>query len=138
MIYVDGRITKNFTVAEIANNSANDLCKLVFTPELVSFAALLQTLRDQHGKPLKVNSWYRTAEFNRRVGGSSNSLHLQGRAVDLDVSSHSEQERLVKLWREICLANNRIGGANLYPSLIHLDDFENFFGNDSFVLRIRR
>ena len=64
MIYVDGRITKNFTVAEIANDSADSFCKLVFTPELVSFAALLQTLRDLYGKPLNVDSWYRTAEFN--------------------------------------------------------------------------
>lgn len=138
MIYVNGNITKNFTVAEIANNSANTLCKLVFTPELISFAALLQTLRDQYGKPLNVNSWYRTAEFNKRVGGSSNSLHLQGRAVDLAVSSYFEQDYLVKEWKKICSANNRIGGANLYPTFIHLDDFENFFGYDSFVVREKR
>ena len=138
MIYVDGRITKNFTVAEIANNSANTRCKLVFTPEIISFAALLQTLRTEYGKPLEVNSWYRTAEFNKRIGGSTNSIHLDGRAVDLAVADVATQEQLVKMWKKICFANKRIGGANVYPTFIHLDDYENKFGYTDFVYRNKR
>lgn len=35
-----------------------------------------------HRKPIKINSWFRSAGVNSRVGGSSRSEHLQGAAVD--------------------------------------------------------
>jgi hypothetical protein len=34
------------------------------------------------GKGVRVNSWYRSAAVNKAVGGSKNSSHMRGEAVD--------------------------------------------------------
>ncbi len=36
------------------------------------------------GGPIKINSFFRSAELNKAIGGSSKSQHCQGRAIDLD------------------------------------------------------
>ena len=138
MIAVNGSLVRNFTLDEMANKSATNTCKLVLTPENVQFAIMVQALRSEYGKPLTVNSWYRTADFNRKIGGHYNSIHLDGRAVDLAVPDHATLDLLVNLWKKICFANKKIGGANLYPTFIHLDDYENKFGYTEFVLRDKR
>lgn len=33
--------------------------------------------------PVLVNSWYRDAEYNRRIGGVENSMHMTGGAADI-------------------------------------------------------
>jgi zinc D-Ala-D-Ala carboxypeptidase len=48
----------------------------------------LQALRDALGKPLIVNSAYRSPEHNRKVGGAKNSRHMQGDAFDISMSNH--------------------------------------------------
>lgn len=55
------------------------------TPEqyanIVMQAHLLEKVRDLIG-PMRVTSWLRTPEHNKRVGGAKNSAHLQGAATD--------------------------------------------------------
>lgn len=48
----------------------------------------LQALRDHIGKPLIVQSAYRSAEHNRKVGGARHSMHLRARAFDISMSNH--------------------------------------------------
>lgn len=48
----------------------------------------LQALRDRIGKPMIVNSAYRSPQHNRRVGGAKNSLHMEGVAFDVLMSNH--------------------------------------------------
>jgi hypothetical protein len=36
------------------------------------------------GGPIKINSFFRCKELNTAIGGSSNSQHCQGRAIDID------------------------------------------------------
>lgn len=48
----------------------------------------LQALRDLLGKPLIVNSAYRSPEHNRSVGGAKNSQHMQARAFDIRMDNH--------------------------------------------------
>jgi len=56
----------------------------------LDFKALdnLQALRTKLGAPMVLNSAYRSPEHNKRVGGSKNSLHLQGRAFDCRMDNH--------------------------------------------------
>ncbi len=42
----------------------------------------LQELRTKYGKPINISSGYRCRNFNRKVGGSTNSAHLLGQAAD--------------------------------------------------------
>jgi hypothetical protein len=46
-------------------------------------AAVLDPLREAIGRPIRVNSGYRSAALNRRIGGAVNSQHAQGKAADI-------------------------------------------------------
>lgn len=48
----------------------------------------LQALRDLLGKPMIVQSAYRSPEHNRRVGGAKHSQHLYARAYDVSMANH--------------------------------------------------
>lgn len=53
---------------------------------LANLACLWNTLnfiREKFGRPIIVNSAYRTPEVNKKVGGAKRSLHMQGRAADI-------------------------------------------------------
>ena len=50
---------------------------------IIKLAKYLDNVRDILGnRPLIVTSWYRPKHINSRVGGSTNSQHLYGHAVD--------------------------------------------------------
>ena len=72
----------NFSPAEIACRGTGKL--------LVNEDALnrLQELRVTLGKPLIVNSAYRSPEHNRKVGGANASKHLEGSAFDISMANH--------------------------------------------------
>ncbi|MFT7596619.1 MAG: zinc D-Ala-D-Ala carboxypeptidase [Paracoccaceae bacterium] len=57
---------------------------------MVNEAALdkLQALRDHLGVPLIVHSAYRSPDYNQRVGGAKQSMHLQGAAFDISMANH--------------------------------------------------
>jgi hypothetical protein len=45
---------------------------------------VFEPLREWAGGPIKINSFFRSAELNEAIGGSSRSQHCKGQAVDLD------------------------------------------------------
>jgi len=45
---------------------------------------IFEPLRKWVGGPIKINSFYRSEELNKAIGGSSKSQHCQGRAIDID------------------------------------------------------
>ena len=47
---------------------------------------VFEPLRVWVGKPIKVNSFYRSTELNKAIGGSSKSQHFHGQAIDIDDS----------------------------------------------------
>ena len=49
----------------------------------------LQSLRNRLGKPLIVNSGYRSPAHNRAVGGAKASKHMLGTAFDIAMSNHN-------------------------------------------------
>lgn len=76
----------------------------------------LDFIRDDVGFPIKVNSGYRTPEHNTAVGGSVNSAHLSGLAVD--IACPNSHERFLLVQAALKYGFNRIGmGSNF----IHLD-----------------
>lgn len=83
------KITANFTLEELSNTS----CGLKNTPgteQIINlcFGAnnILQPLRNYLGKPITVNSGFRSVEVNKAVGGVSNSQHITGCAADIRIS----------------------------------------------------
>ena len=55
---------------------------------------VFEPLRKWYGKPIKVNSFYRSPELNKKVGGSTTSQHVKGMAIDLSAGTKSENKRL--------------------------------------------
>ena len=56
--------------------------------QLVNMVALAENvfepLRKWVGGPIKINSFFRSPELNKAIGGSSKSQHCEGRAIDID------------------------------------------------------
>lgn len=76
----------------------------------------LQKVRYAYRRGIKINSGYRCVAHNADVGGSSNSSHLNGSAVDVAVSNSQQRFSLIK--EAIYAGFTRIGvGA----TFIHLD-----------------
>ena len=50
-----------------------------------------EPLREWYGKPIRVNSFYRSEALNTAVGGSKTSQHVKGEAIDIDTNSDNEK-----------------------------------------------
>lgn len=74
------RLSEHFTVREFACNDGSDT--VLIDDKL---AELLENIRDKFGKPVHINSAYRTPAYNAKVGGVSNSYHVKGMAADIVV-----------------------------------------------------
>lgn len=53
-----------------------------------------EPLREWYGKPIKINSFFRSGELNKRVGGSVTSQHCKGEAIDLTGGSKEENKKI--------------------------------------------
>lgn len=77
----------------------------------------LQELRDFLGVPLIINSAYRCEERNKQVGGTRNSLHKEGKAVDISLSTIPVHiDGLEEIAEHI-----GFDGIGKYYTFIHLD-----------------
>ena len=53
-----------------------------------------EPLREWYGHPIKINSFFRSEELNKAVGGSASSQHCKGEAIDMSAGSKSENKKL--------------------------------------------
>lgn len=85
------------------------------------FLKKLDNLRHEFGLPMVLNSSYRSPTYNRVVKGKPNSMHLKGRAVDIDATGYTgaQKAKLVKLALDMGFS------VGVSASFIHLDDREN-------------
>jgi len=83
----------------------------------------LQVLRNYLGKPITINSGYRTAEHNAspKVKGSKNSQHLLAKASDIVVKGIAP--KIVYQTIEQLIEQNKMkqGGLGLYKTFVHYD-----------------
>lgn len=94
---------KYFTMSEMTKTNKN----LPNVPDKVAEANLIQLvenvldpLREKYGKPIKVNSGYRSKLVNAAVGGAKNSDHLFGFAADITAGNKTENCILFQLIRD--------------------------------------
>lgn len=116
------KISKNFTWAEFtASDTAKRLGILnqitdwdVRDNVIALVENVLQPLRDAYGKPININSGYRCAELNKKVGGVATSQHTKGQAADCGCDDPLALARLII---ELGLPFDQMG---LYASFVHL------------------
>lgn len=93
----------------------------------IILAAEFEAVRELYGKPLYVNSAYRTPAWNTKVGGSKASQHCEGRALDLQPlwRDRVDNKAVIALWRAASERAqrplSRIRGLGFYPWGVHID-----------------
>lgn len=85
---------------------------------------LADRLREVYGKPLRVVSGYRPEAYNRIVGGSPRSQHMEFRALDLAPVEPDDLPYVAALAEAMLDAADLAGwrtGFGIYSSFVHLD-----------------
>ena len=101
---------KYFTIKELCKSSTAVQKKIENTPnseivnnleKLVEY--ILDPLREKYGKPIIVNSGYRSQALNKAVNGSKTSQHMKGLAADITAGSSAKNKILFNLVQELNL-----------------------------------
>lgn len=124
------KLTKNFNSEEFACNDGTAVPEK-FLPNVQKLAKNLQIIRDRvnekYGKVvgkeigIVVNSGYRTATYNKKVGGAPSSQHLTASAGDskaVGITIKQYYDTIIELIKEGKIHN---GGVGLYNTFVHYD-----------------
>ena len=97
-------MAKYFTIGELCKSDVALQKRIENTPDNTTVERMqalmvkcLDKVREMWGKPIGVNSGYRSAELNRAVGGAKNSQHLRGEAADITTGSKDNNRKLFDL-----------------------------------------
>lgn len=107
--WMDGRRT-DFRIREFRCKDGSDCIKVD-----AALVRRLQEIRDYFGKPVTVNSAYRTKPYNEKVDGAKNSYHLYGAAADIRV------EGVTPLMVAAYAESIGIKGVGMYSAFVHVD-----------------
>jgi zinc D-Ala-D-Ala carboxypeptidase len=130
-------ISKNFSFEELTITNSG----LPNKPGKVQIAKLtdlvnnvLQPIRDRLGKPIKVNSGFRSLAVNKAVGGVATSQHCNGEAAGLEAEDNA---KLFKMIRQYAQFDQLIweGGNDSQPDWVNVS--YNVNSNKKEVLKTR-
>lgn len=86
---------------------------------------ILTKIRKHYNQPVIINSGYRCEAHNKKVGGSANSQHFKGSAVDIIVKNtptESVWEYVLDKWGDsplgLAIKRNK---DNIYAGFVHID-----------------
>ena len=93
------KLSKNFSLEELIRSSTAMRIGIDNIPNdehlknlQVVVDEIAQPLRDHFGKPVRINSGYRSPALNDAIGGSKKSQHSKGEAIDLEIDGVSNME----------------------------------------------
>ena len=120
-------VTKHFTAAEFDQRKWSGGPSVPYPAawipdRLKPLCESLEVIRAHFGKPIHVNSGFRSEVFNRAIGGARASQHVQGRACDIHiagVSAAAIHEAVLGLSKAGKLP--LIRGLGKYSTFVHLD-----------------
>jgi uncharacterized protein YcbK (DUF882 family) len=104
------KLSRNFTLGEMASKDGSPM--VLIHPALI---LALQAIRDHTGKPVAINSGYRSPAHNRAINGAINSPHTKGMAADIVIRGMTPLE-VASLAHDMGL-----GGIKAYPTFTHID-----------------
>lgn len=98
---------KYFTIEELCRSNVAQIRKIENKPDagqIENLTALvtnvLDPLRERFGKPIAINSGFRSKDLNRAVGGASTSQHLKGEAADICAGTKEDNRKLFEIIRK--------------------------------------
>ena len=93
------KLSENFSLDEVIRSATATKLGIDNIPEQehldnlqVVVDEIAQPLRDHFGKPVRINSGYRSPALNEAIGGSTKSQHSKGEALDLEIDGVSNLE----------------------------------------------
>ena len=93
------KLSENFSLEELTRSATATKLGIDNTPDeehlnnlQVVVDEIAQPLRDHFGKPVRINSGYRSPALNDAIGGSKKSQHSKGEAIDLEIDGVSNME----------------------------------------------
>ena len=104
-----GDLSKDFSMKEFECTCG---CGEVFVD--ANLIHVLQSVRSQYGKQIKITSGYRCKKHNAAVGGKPDSAHLKGMAADILTDNSRDRYSLLRL----LAISSRVGIGH---SFIHVD-----------------
>lgn len=114
------KLTNNFSLSEFDCKDGSKMPPEVFN-NILLLVKELQTLRDFIGKPITINSGYRSPEYNNKIGGASRSQHLLGKAADIRVEGVSPRELRGVIEELIKDGRLSFKGIGAYSNFTHVD-----------------
>jgi len=118
---------KNFSASEFTSyfevtrrGVTNEAPPRELWENIVPVIKVVDSLRDQLGKAIVINSSYRSEAYNKKCGGVRNSQHRYFRALDISVAG-VQPERVAALLRARRQAGEFKGGIGTYPTFVHID-----------------
>ena len=107
----DIALTPNFRLGEMVTTSHTDIDNWPTSPETIAklqycCANILEKVRAHFGKPVRVNSGFRSPALNKRIGGSTTSQHMKGEAADFEIGGVPNGE--ICEWIERSLAFDQL------------------------------
>lgn len=108
-------ISKHITMAEATNSETAKKLGISNLPNDVELTNMklvaekcFEPIREWYGKPLRINSFFRSAKLNSSIGGSSGtSQHCLGQAIDLSSGNNAENKKIF-LWAKDNLVYDQI------------------------------
>lgn len=106
----DFRLSKHFWLKEFQCKDGTEYVNVDYR-----LIKELEKLRIALGKPISITSGYRTGKYNESVGGVRNSMHLTGKAADIQVQGYTP-EQVYQVAQQL-----KFAGIGIYETFIHLD-----------------
>ena len=107
-----GDISKHFNRSEFACQ-----CNCGFSTVDIELIRVLENLREFYEEPITITSGCRCVSHNHAVGGSANSKHREGIAVDIKVKDETPEE----VYDYLDDKYNDKYGIGLYSGWVHID-----------------
>ena len=95
------KLSKNFSLEEMCRSNTASVRGLPNVPNAEQVKNLqqlcenvLQPLRNHLGKPVVINSGFRSQAVNMAVGGAKNSQHMKGEAADIKCKDYPYAKKI--------------------------------------------
>lgn len=112
--------TQNFKLSEFKCHDGTAVPK-AYWGNVQYLMYQLQALRDAVGRPVHINSGYRTPAYNARIGGAPGSMHKVAKAADIVIKGMTPQQVRAKIKALISSGDMEDGGIGSYDSFTHYD-----------------
>lgn len=120
------KLTPHFDIHEFRQFARHGFSETEYPKEweqerLLPLCQVLEVIRAELGRPIKIVSGYRSPAYNKAIGGAKASQHMAGCAADIvvaDLNANIVHDVILRLHKEKKI---KIGGLGKYPNFCHVD-----------------